>query len=274
MPELPEVETVRRVIEPQIVGRRIEHVRIYNEQVIAHPGCEAFVRALTNECFSGLDRRGKYLRFSMKSGVSLILHLRMTGQLLVTPRDEPMEKHTHLTMALSSGSELRYTDVRRFGRLWLFAPQEKDDLTGITLLGLEPDDPLLTAPWLTQRLAQSKKPVKSMLLDQSLIAGIGNIYSDEILFAAGINPMKKCSDLTNDEVQRLARAIPETMAYFTKANAISPEDTLAGKGKEYRNTPFLRVYGHAGESCPVCGATLQKVTLAGRSCVFCPRCQQ
>ena len=253
MPELPEVEAIKRVIEPQIRGLAIERVTVNRPEVIAHPAADAFCRRLAGQVFAGARRRGKFLILCMESGDRLILHLRMTGCLLVTPADVPEEKHTHLVFHLSGGKELRFSDMRRFGRFWLLRQGEADPYTGMEKLGAEPFDPGLSGESLSMRLGKRKKTIKECLLDQSMIAGIGNIYSDEILFAARIHPKRPANTLTTEEWNRLASVIPERLAFFVEKNEITPEEYLETKGQEYRNTPFLQVYGHGGEPCPVCG---------------------
>ena len=274
MPELPEVETVRRIIEPQVVGQRIQSVRVLNDQIIAHPTPDEFTQRLQGRTITSMGRRGKFLLFNLDNGDQLYLHLRMTGQLLVTPQDYPHEKHTHFMADLSGGKQIRFVDVRRFGRFWYFEKDEPDTVTGIDKLGLEPDDPGLTAEYLTEKLGKRKKAIKEALLDQSIVAGIGNIYADEILFACGIHPEKKCSDLTRGEMILLAELIPEEIAYYTDKNKTTPEEYLTGAGQDYQNTPYLHVYGHAGKPCPVCGAILEKTTIGGRTSVYCPKCQR
>ncbi len=274
MPELPEVETIKRITEPQIRGRGVLSVDIRNPQVIAYPEQNTFAVALTGRTFFGMSRRGKYLSFDTDNGDRLFLHLRMTGQLLVTPPEYPEEKHTHLIINLSDGKQIRYIDVRRFGRFWYLKNGENTSAVGIDKLGLEPDDKNLTADYLKSKLGKKKKPIKEMLHDQTVIAGIGNIYSDEILFASRIYPEKKCCDLTDGEWKKLVAIIPNIISYYIEKNAITPKDYLIGKGKEYRNTPYLKAYGHAGKLCPVCGTVFRKLTVGGRSSVFCPRCQR
>lgn len=248
MPELPEVETVRRVLGPLCAGRRIERVSVRRPEVIAHPGAEEFCARLAGREIAGLGRRGKFLSILLADGGRVTLHLRMTGCLLLAPADHPEERHTHVVFALDGGEELRFSDMRRFGRFWLLEAGEEDERSGAGKLGPEPFDPALTAGYLQSRFGARKKAVKECLMEQEAVAGIGNIYSDEILFAARIHP---------------ARA----------ANTLSAEDYLATKGQEYRNTPYLQVYGHEGDPCPACGATLRRMVIGGRSSVFCPRCQ-
>ena len=274
MPELPEIEAIRRVIEPQIQGLAIEQVTVNRPEVIAHPAADEFCRRLTGQVFAGIQRRGKFLILCMESGDRLILHLRMTGCLLVTPADYPEEKHTHLVFHLSGGRELRFSDTRRFGRFWLLRQGEADPYTGMEKLGREPFDPEFSTEYLRACLGKRKKAIKECLLDQSVIAGIGNIYSDEILVAARIHPERPANTLTTEEWDRLASVIPERLAFFIKTNETTPEEYLAAKGQDYRNTPFLRVYGHGGEPCPVCGEILCRSVIGGRSSVYCPVCQK
>lgn len=197
----------------------------------------------------------------------------MTGCLLVTPPDYPMEKHTHIIMQLNSKTELRFSDTRRFGRFWLIQSGEEDTYSGIGKLGLEPFDENLTAEYLQSKFGKRKKAIKECLLDQSVVAGIGNIYSDEILFRAEICPDRSAGSLTAEEWQRLAAEIPACLSYFTLKNHITPEDYLQTKGQDYRNTPFLQVYGHNDEPCPRCGEALIRTVIGGRSSVYCPHCQ-
>lgn len=273
MPELPEVETVRRVIEPQIRGSIITGVTLNRPEVVARPAADRFVRDITGQTIVSMSRRGKFLCVWLDGGDHIVLHLRMTGCLLVTPAAEPEEKHTHVVFHLSSGNELRFSDPRRFGRFWMLYKGETDTYSGIGKLGLEPFDDMLTADYLRRCLGKRKKSVKECLLDQHVIAGIGNIYADEILFSTKIHPARPVNTLTDAEWERLVAAIPERLTYFVERNIISPEEYLRTRGRDYRNTPYLQVYGHAGEPCPECGAVLCRIVVGGRGSVFCPHCQ-
>ena len=274
MPELPEVETIKRVIEPQIQGLMIDKVNVKRPEVVAYPAADEFCRRLTGQTISHMMRRGKFLVIQLNSGDRIILHLRMTGCLLLTPADYPEEKHTHIIFRLSNGKELRFSDTRRFGRLWLLKNGEADTYSGIEKLGTEPLDKLLTAEYLKMLLGKRKKAVKECLLDQSVIAGIGNIYSDEILFTAGIYPSRPANSLNMEEWERLAVAIPEQISYFIEVNKITPEEYLETKGQDYRNTPFLQVYGQESKPCPKCGEMLCRIVVGGRGSVYCPVCQK
>lgn len=274
MPELPEIETIKSVIEPQINGLTIETIIVNRPEVIAQPGSDEFCKAVTGQTISAMARRGKFLILHLENESRIILHLRMTGCLLVTPPDYPMEKHTHIIMMLNNGTELRFSDTRRFGRFWLIQSGEEDTYSGIGKLGLEPMSCECNAEYLISKFGKRKKAIKECLLDQSVIAGIGNIYSDEILFRSKICPARPSSSLTVEEWERLAGMIPECLSYFILKNRINADDYLATKGQDYRNTPFLQVYGHAGEPCPNCGNTLCRTAIGGRSSVYCTVCQK
>ncbi|MEE4563913.1 DNA-formamidopyrimidine glycosylase [Paenibacillus polymyxa] len=271
---MPEVEVIKRILEPQTTGNLIETLEILNNQIIAYPDAEIFTKMITGQTIINMSRRGKFLTIHFKSGDKLVLHLRMTGQLLVMPKDTPMEKHTHLLIYLEGGNQLRYIDVRRFGRFWFFKKDEIDVLTGQDKLGLEPLDKNLTSHFLKGKLGKRKKAIKDMLHDQSIIAGIGNIYSDEILYAAGIYPETKCTAMDDEEWGRLAKQIPEVIAWGINTNEMTPEEYLEGRGKEYRNISHLRVYGRAAQLCLVCQTVIEKISLGGRSSCYCPECQR
>lgn len=291
MPELPEVETIKRVIEPQIKGLVIEKVTVRQPEVVAYPDAHTFCKTLTRQVISHMERKGKFLIILLTSGDRIILHLRMTGCLLLTPADYPEEKHTHIILSLKNCTEkehfpkqnsrkeksvleLRFSDMRRFGRFWLIGKDETDTYSGIHKLGIEPLTEMVTSEYLHTHFDKRKKTVKECLLDQSVIAGIGNIYSDEILFTAGIHPARPANSLDRKEWEMLAAVIPERISYYIETNKISAEEYLQTKGQDYRNTPFLQVYGHAGSPCPKCRETLCRMVIGGRSSVYCPACQK
>ena len=274
MPELPEVETIKRIVCPQLAGRTIETTEVRNAQVIAYPKSTCFSKAMSGQIISNMSRRGKFLTIQLENGDRLSLHLRMTGQLTVVPESEPIEKHTHLIFHLSGGSQLRYIDTRRFGRFWLLRKGEADTVPGQNKLGLEPTDPAITGEYLKTLLGKRKKTVKEMLLDQAVIAGIGNIYSDEILFAAKIYPGTACRILNEYDWDKLAKKIPEIIIWGIESNNMTPDEYLRGKGKEYRNISQLRIYGRAGKPCVRCGTIIDKVTICGRTSCYCPSCQK
>lgn len=274
MPELPEVETIRRVIEPQIKGLVIDKVTVKRTEVVAYPASDEFCRRLTGQTVSHMTRRGKFMMIWLNSNDRIILHLRMTGCLLLAPAEQPEEKHTHIVFSLNNGYELRFSDMRRFGRFWLLKNDETDTYSGIEKLGIEPFDAELTAIYLNARLGNRRKAIKECLLEQNVIAGIGNIYADEILFDSGIYPARLANSLGQKEWERLAAAIPERISYFIEMNKITPEEYWETKGQDYRNTPFLQAYGHEGKPCPKCGEAFKRIVVGGRGSVYCPACQR
>ena len=273
MPELPEVESVRVALEASLRGRRVESVRLPDERCAAHPAAEAFCDGLRGRAFSALGRRGKFLYATLDDGGKLVVHLRMTGRLLLAEAGEASAAHTRAAFLLDDGRELRFVDARRFGRLWLLRPGEEDTYTGMAGLGPEPDDPALDAAYLRGVCGKSRRAVKACLLDQGVVAGIGNIYSDEILHVARIRPDRPACSLSTEEWERLAEYIPRVMRFFTEKNLVTFAEYRQSAGLEYRNTPWLRVYGHAGEACDICGTALERRVIGGRGSVFCPNCQ-
>lgn len=294
---------VRRVLEPQLVGKRICGVRFLNPGVVAWPQAEKFAEGVRGRRIAGMARRGKFLQILLDDGACIVVHFRMTGCLLLMDADSMPEKHTHVIVTLDDGRELRYSDQRRFGRLWLIpigadggadakseTPRGVDgtfrmdaargisalglSVTGMDKLGPEPFDESVTWKYLREKLGSRRTSIKEGLLDQGVIAGIGNIYSDEILFAGNIYPGRAARSLTTAQWKRLAAQIPATMKYYVEKNEISFEDYVKGRGKDYRNTPYLKVYGHKGEPCPRCGTPLESARIGGRSSVYCVKCQK
>lgn len=274
MPELPEVEMVRTVLEPQLIGETISNVHVLREEIVSGISAEKFCRELTGETVAKLKRRGKFLTICFQSGKRVVLHFRMTGILLLTPPAYEPLPHTHLILRLASGGELQFSDQRRFGRWWLVDAGAEDAVSGISRLGPEPFDETITPEYLSAAFCGRTKTVKECLMDQALIAGIGNIYSDEILHRAGVRPDRRADTLSAAEIAGIAQLIAPTIRFFVEKNAISAQDYLNGQGKDYRNSPYLDVYGRGGKPCRRCGCMLTKKTVGGRGSVFCAVCQK
>lgn len=266
MPELPEVETVKRMVEPHIIGRTINKVTLYKPKIISHPDADEFCRLITGKKIESINRRGKFILIYTDNSLKIILHLRMTGLLIVVPSDSPIKKHTHIIFHLTGGLDLRFIDTRAFGRFWLIKNDEDDVFSGINKLGLEPFDCKFNAEYLINKAGKSRRSIKQCLLDQSIVTGIGNIYSDEILFRAKILPMRQADSLTDCEWNALEKIIPEILQKGIDNNSM-PE-------QEYKSNPMFKVYGHAKEPCPICGTPLNKTAINGRSSVYCPNCQK
>lgn len=273
MPELPEVETVRRVLEPQLSGRRVIKAAAARPEVIARPEFTEFCRSVESSAIRGMGRRGKFLLFYLDSGATMILHLRMTGQLICVPADFPLKRHTHVTFSLDNGMELRFIDTRRFGRLWLARPGEEDEFSGIARLGPEPFGDEFNAALLERKLGCRSIAVKQGLLDQSVVAGIGNIYADETLFEAKICPRTPANQIGRGKWAKLAAAARRVLERAIAGNAVTPEEYLAYDGGEYKHNDFF-VYGREGGACRVCGTVIERGRIGGRSSFYCPRCQK
>lgn len=273
MPELPEIETVRRVVGPQVLGRTVVSVRAADNRILANTTPQSLSSMLTGRRFISAGRRGKALVLTDDLGGRTVIRFGMTGQLYVCPQGTEEEKHTHETILLDDGTELRYVDPRRFGRIWYFRDGEADT-SGIENLGIEPDDRRLDPGYLEARFERRGTTVKEGLLDQSVVAGIGNIWSDEILFEAGICPLTPCRELTQEQLERLAHTIPEKISFAVESNAVSNEEYMAGKSRKYFDMGPLKVYGRGGKACSKCGTVLVRNTVGGRSTCWCPMCQR
>ncbi|WP_027718858.1 bifunctional DNA-formamidopyrimidine glycosylase/DNA-(apurinic or apyrimidinic site) lyase [Desulfovirgula thermocuniculi] len=274
MPELPEVETIAKSLSASLPGLVIEKVEVLNSQVIAAPGSGEFCRLVAGRKILGLSRRGKYLLMSLSGDLVLAVHLRMTGRLIHTGPGEPLARHTHLIFFLQNGTQLRYADTRRFGRLWLLAPGSLSTHPGIGSLGVEPLSPQFTPAYLAGALAGRRTRLKSLLLDQRVVAGLGNIYADEALHRAGLHPLRPACTLTGEEVEALHAAIREVLREGIAARGTTVRDYTDGRGQAGTFQEKLRVYRRQGQPCPRCGKPIARLVLGGRSSYFCPGCQR
>lgn len=271
MPELPEVETIVRDLAPVLTDRQIVGVQVWDPLLIRFPQREDFHRRLTGRIIRRLSRRGKYILASLSGGVTLLVHLRMTGRLLT--RLPQGERHQRAAFDLDDGSRLWYCDLRRFGDMWAFWPGEEDKLGGFADLGPEPLGEDFNGHWLAEKFANRKAPVKSLLLDQSLVAGLGNIYVDESLFRAGIHPGRAGASLSRKECQVLAASVKDVLSRAIHGRGTTFRDYRSGLGTAGEYQHQLQVYGRAGQPCPGCGQPLFKLRIGGRTTVCCPHCQ-
>jgi len=272
MPELPEVETVRRSLAPRIVGQ------VFRSVDVDFPGCleglapHELNERLRGRCVEGTFRLGKYLGFSLDSGASLVIHLRMTGRLIFCEATHfEKTEYTRAVFHFVSGKAVRFDDQRKFGRVMWFANQSS--LERRLALGYEPFDPRLGEREFSELLSGRRRSIKSFLLDQKHIAGIGNIYADEGLFRAGIAPWRPAGTLSQAEAARLLKAVREVLAEGIEYKGTSLRDYVDGDGRKGGFQERLRVYGREGKPCCLCGAAVERVVLAGRSSFYCPRCQ-
>jgi len=273
MPELPEVETVKRTLNALVAGKTIRAVTVRLPRIIHRPEePEAFAAALEGRTILGIERRGKFLRFLL-DGLVLVSHLRMEGRYSVCPSDEPIEKHTHVLFHLTDGTDLRYKDVRQFGTMHLFRPGEEFGQPPLSKLGMEPLDNAFTAEALRRLLGGRKAPIKPLLLNQAYVAGLGNIYVDESLHKAGIHPERPAASLRPAEWTRLHEAIRCTLQEAVDAGGSSVRSYVNGQGELGMFQLRLYVYGREDEPCRTCGTAIVKTVLGGRGTHVCPVCQ-
>lgn len=281
MPELPEVETVRLGLEKVTVGMQIMGGEVLYPRTIAHPQSpQAFIQGLQTATFLAWMRRGKYLLSQLSLATHhqpswLGVHLRMTGQLLWLAQDEPVQKHTRVRLFFANNRELRFVDQRTFGQMWWVAPTEdpKQIISGLQKLGPEPFSKDFSIDYLDKSLQGRKRSIKSALLDQALVAGVGNIYADEALFMSGICPTMPCHQLQMEQVQRLRTAIVDVLSTSIGAGGTTFSDFRDLKGVNGNYGGMAWVYGRQGQPCRTCGQPIERIKLVGRSTHFCPQCQ-
>ncbi|CAN5443530.1 bifunctional DNA-formamidopyrimidine glycosylase/DNA-(apurinic or apyrimidinic site) lyase [soil metagenome] len=274
MPELPEVETVRLGLDPHLVGRRIERITPSDfPGVMGGMQIELASVMLANRPFTGTRRRGKYLLFDLDEMESLVVHLRMTGVLTLQQRDDPLERFQRLSIELDNGTDLRFSDQRKFGRVTIASSDDVDAL--MLKLGPEPLSPEFDGSVVQALVARRSAPIKAVLLDQHAIAGLGNIYVDEALFHAKIHPARTANTLTPAESNLLAEKIRHVLQVGLDHRGTSFSSFRDVYGEKGSNQDQLVVYGRgaAGLPCVRCGTPLQRITLAGRGTSFCPECQ-
>ncbi len=274
MPELPEVETVRRSLEPRLLGLTINSVEVLAEKIIKQPTLAEFKQGIVGKQVVAVKRRGKYLLVELTKGQTLVVHLRMTGQFIYCQPEQVHEKHTHVIFGLSNGSELRYIDIRRFGEMHLLPTGDYGSISGLSSLGPEPLEEQFLLAEFTIALAAKQTKIKALLLDQSFLAGLGNIYVDEALFRAGVHPERPAKSLSQKEVKALYLAIREVLAEGIEHRGTSIKDYVDGEGRAGTFQERLKVYSRSGKPCLHCGHILHKAKVATRTSVFCPKCQK
>lgn len=281
MPELPEVETVCRGLNRLTSNQVIKGGEVLLKSTLAYPfSVEEFWQQLQGARIQSWQRRGKYLLANLESATGqsagfLGVHLRMTGQLLWVKSSEPRSPHTRMVFTCENEQELRFVDIRTFGKIWAIPPnvQLEAIMTGLQNLGPEPFAPEFTVEYLKQKLAKSQRPIKTALLDQRVVAGLGNIYADEVLFKSGIHPTTLASQLTPTQLEKLHPMIIEVLqtAIASGGTTFSDFRDVTGINGNYGGVAW--VYGRRNEPCRVCGTLIERIKLGGRSSHFCPQCQ-
>ncbi len=272
MPELPEVETVRRSLAETVVGKIIDDVDIRWPKIIKHPEVEAFSFLVKGQKIEGMGRRGKFLIFYL-TDFALVSHLRMEGKYGVFEADHAIDKHDHVLFHFTDGSQLIYKDVRKFGTMHLYPLGQELTTPPLNHVGPEPFSDAYTVEHLYQALIKSGRKVKPALLDQSIVAGLGNIYVDETLFRAGVYPERICSSLTETEVEKIYHASKQTLSEAIEAGGSTVRSYVNSLGSIGLFQLQLNVYGKGGKPCPVCGTELVKSKVGGRGTVTCRQCQ-
>lgn len=274
MPELPEVETVRRTLAGLVRGKTIDAVDVRWTKIIKRPEePEEFARLLAGQTIQSIGRRGKFLLFHLDDCV-MVSHLRMEGKYGLHQNDEPLDKHVHVIFRFTDGSELRYRDVRKFGTMHLFKPGEELTELPLRQLGPEPFSEEFTAGYLRERLKKTNRSVKTALLDQRTVVGLGNIYVDEALFRAGIHPEATANKLTKKQTVLLHKEIIQTLKEAVEAGGSTVRSYINSQGEIGMFQLKLFVYGRKDEPCKKCGSPIEKTVVGGRGTHFCIKCQK
>lgn len=275
MPELPEVETLRRDLRERVLGRTFVDVWVSPEapRLVQGQSSEEFRRGLAGRRIEDIGRRGKYLIFGLSEGGHLVVHRRMSGNFLQRRDGALPDPYVRAVFRLDDGSELRYCDLRKFGSMWLVA----DPASVVADLGPEPLEPGFTPTELERRVGHRAAPIKAVLLDQRAIAGLGNLYSDEALFAARIHPRRAARSLSSEELRRLhggiVAALEQGLGNRGSSLGTSLRDHINLDGVPGRNQDRVQVFQRTGEPCYTCSTPIERITVGGRSTHFCPRCQ-
>ncbi len=270
MPELPEVETTINELKPGVVNKRIKAVEVFTPNTISGKTPEQFSQGLAGRRIVDINRRGKFLVFSLDNGYKWIVHLRMTGALILKKESDEVEKFIRVLIHLDNGAAVHFRDVRRFGRMWLV----EDELSVVGKLGLEPLSDDFTPAALAGIFKGRATPVKSLLIDQRLIAGIGNMYADEALYEARIHPLQAAESLTASERKRLYEAIRLVLKKGISNKGASTDTYIRPDGNKGAAHLEFQVAHRKGADCPVCGGQVERITVGQRGTFFCPSCQK
>lgn len=272
MPEIAEVETVRNTLKKRILHKKIKKVEVYYEPMI-ESDLELFKKNLVGESFIDIKRRGKWLIFETEK-YYLLSHLRMEGKYFIKDKQEIKDKHEHVIFTFIDDTTLRYADTRKFGRMNLILKTEIDNTECIKKQGLEPGDKKLTADYLLKKFEKKQLPIKTVLLDQTIISGLGNIYANEVLFAAGINPLTKACNLTKEDCERIVKSAEEIIKEAINMGGTTIRSYTSSLGVTGKFQQNLKVHKREKEKCLVCGTAIENIKVGGRSTYFCPNCQK
>lgn len=272
MPEIAEVETVRNTLKKRILHKKIKKVEVYYEPMI-ESDIDAFKKNLVGASFIDIKRRGKWLIFETEH-YYLLSHLRMEGKYFIKDKQEIKDKHEHVIFTFIDDTTLRYADTRKFGRMNLILKTEINNTECIKKQGLEPGDKKLTADYLLKKFEKKQLPIKTVLLDQTIISGLGNIYANEVLFAAGINPLTKACNLTKEDCERIVKSAEEIIKEAINMGGTTIRSYTSSLGVTGKFQQNLKVHKREKEKCLVCGTAIENIKVGGRSTYFCPNCQK
>jgi len=273
MPELPEVETVKNTLKRLVLNRIIKDVNIRYDNIIEYPTSDEFISKIRNQKINDIKRRGKWLIFELDD-YFLLSHLRMEGKYFLKQVNDDIDKHEHVIFKLDNGEELRYRDTRKFGKMILVDKDNFNECKPIKDLGLEPWDKNLTVEYLLDKYKNKRLPIKTVLLDQSIITGIGNIYADEILFLSKLNPCKVSSTLTINDCNDIIKYTREVLEHAIELGGTTIRTYESSEGVHGRFQTNLLVHNRKNEKCPNCDMLIEKITVGGRGTYYCKVCQK
>ncbi len=273
MPELPEVETVKETLKRQILDKTIASIDVYYERIVRNLSAKTFISVLIGQKLLDIRRRGKYLFFHFDKDI-LVIHLRMEGKFFVKKINDPVDKHEHIIFHFTDGTDLRYHDVRKFGTMEIIHHGEELSAQGVSKLGFEPFDAGFTFDYLKTKIAPSKRPIKSILLDQTVIAGLGNIYVDEVLFLSKIDPRRLGNSITESELDSISVFSKRVLTKAIELGGSTIRSYVSSLGITGRFQNELKVHTKEGEPCLECGTLIKKTKVGGRGTYYCPTCQK
>ena len=273
MPEKPEVITVVSSLKSKIIGSKITGCNVYWDNIIATPTVSEFKKKIINQKINDIVTRGKFI-VMLLDDYSLLVHLRMEGKFMFRKKNESISKHEHVELILDDETSFRFHDVRKFGKMFLIPKDETYNVKPLCELGLEFYDNSLSKEYLFDKIHNKRLPIKTVLLDQSIICGIGNIYDDEILFMSGIDPLRKACDVSIDECQKIIDNCKKVLESAIKKGGTTIKSFTSSEGVHGLFQNELLVHSKAGCSCCICGNTIKKIKVGGRGTYFCSKCQK
>ncbi len=273
MPEKPEVITVSNSLRPRLVGKKITGCNVYWDNIIAYPTTDEFKKKVIGQKILDVTTRGKFIKVLLDRDV-LLIHLRMEGKFFFRKLSDPIVKHEHVEFILDEDTSFRYHDVRKFGKMYLISKAMVDKVKPLSELGVEFDDRNLTKEYLYEKIHNKKLPIKTVLLDQSIITGIGNIYDDEILFRSGISPYRKSCDISLEECDEIIKNTRLVLSEAIKKGGTTIKSFTSSEGVHGLFQNELLVHGKKNDKCPVCGSRIEVCRIGGRGTYYCTKCQK